>query len=164
MASITATIRQVKGDVSGWLGAAEVHQACQLAGHRWRQRVLDPVTTLRLFVLQVLHGNAACRALTHLSGLRFSDTAYCQARARLPLDVLGYLAAMLIHDARQQTSDFGRWLGHRVFHLDGSGVSMPDTPALQRAFGQPGRQAVGCGFPVMHVLWLFDAAHFRGRD
>jgi hypothetical protein len=51
----------------------------------------------------------------------------------------------------------GRWLGHRTFHIDGTGFSMPDTPELQRAFGQPGGQAAGCGFPVAHVLALFHA-------
>lgn len=34
---------------------------------------------------------------------------------------------------------------------------MPDTPELQAAFGQPGRQAAGCGFPVAHLLTLFHA-------
>lgn len=158
MASITTTIERVKHDGSGWIGPAAIREACAAAKHRWRDRVLDPVTTLHLFTLQVLHGNAACRTLTHLSGLRFSVTAYCKARARLPIDVFGYLAAALIHDARRRTRDFSRWRGHRVFHLDGSGLSMPDTPGLQRTFGQPARQSPGCGFPVMHVLWMFDAA------
>ena len=35
---------------------------------------------------------------------------------------------------------------------------MPDTPALQEAFGQPGGQKKGCGFPVAHLLAMFDAA------
>ena len=48
--------------------------------------------------------------------------------------------------------------GHRVLLIDGSGMSMPDTEALQKAFGQPGRAKPGCGFPVMHTLWLFDHA------
>jgi hypothetical protein len=34
---------------------------------------------------------------------------------------------------------------------------MPDTPALQEAFGQPGNQRPGCGFPVAHLLTLFHA-------
>lgn len=34
---------------------------------------------------------------------------------------------------------------------------MPDTPELQAAFGQPGQQAPGCGFPVAHLLTLFHA-------
>jgi hypothetical protein len=34
---------------------------------------------------------------------------------------------------------------------------MPDTPELQRHFGQPGNQRPGCGFPVAHLLVLFHA-------
>jgi hypothetical protein len=34
---------------------------------------------------------------------------------------------------------------------------MPDTPALQAHFGQPGIQQPGCGFPVAHLLTLFHA-------
>ena len=34
---------------------------------------------------------------------------------------------------------------------------MPDTPELQDAFGQPGGQRPGCGFPVAHLMALFDA-------
>jgi hypothetical protein len=34
---------------------------------------------------------------------------------------------------------------------------MADLPELQDAFGQPGRQAKGCGFPVAHFLSLFHA-------
>jgi hypothetical protein len=32
---------------------------------------------------------------------------------------------------------------------------MPDTPALQAAFGQSTEQRPGCGFPVAHLLGLF---------
>ncbi len=35
---------------------------------------------------------------------------------------------------------------------------MPDTPELQAAFGQPGGQRRGCGFPVAKFLALFDLA------
>lgn len=34
---------------------------------------------------------------------------------------------------------------------------MPDTPELQKYFGQPGNQRAGCGFPVAHLLTLFHA-------
>ncbi len=51
----------------------------------------------------------------------------------------------------------GDWLGHRVLYVDGSSFSMPDTPELQRAFGQPGGQSRGCGFPVARLLALFCA-------
>src|SRR5206468_2183716 len=51
----------------------------------------------------------------------------------------------------------GLWLGHRTWLLDGSSCSMPDTPSLQAEFGQPGAQKKGCGFPVAHLLAMFDA-------
>jgi hypothetical protein len=35
---------------------------------------------------------------------------------------------------------------------------MPDTPELQKHFGQPGAQRPGCGFPVAHLLTLFHAS------
>ena len=35
----------------------------------WRNRVRTPVTTVQLFLLQILHGNTACSHLPHLSGL-----------------------------------------------------------------------------------------------
>jgi hypothetical protein len=35
---------------------------------------------------------------------------------------------------------------------------MPDTPALQAEFGQPGGQKKGCGFPTARLLAMFDAA------
>ncbi|GAB4108448.1 MAG: hypothetical protein Kow00105_15540 [Phycisphaeraceae bacterium] len=61
-----------------------VHEACAAAGHDWRERLLDPVVTVRLMLLQVLHGNVSCRTLRRLSGLRFGVTAYCKARSVNP--------------------------------------------------------------------------------
>ena len=34
---------------------------------------------------------------------------------------------------------------------------MPDTPALQEAFGPSTEQRPGCGLPVAHLLGLFHA-------
>jgi hypothetical protein len=93
-----------------------------------------------------------------LGAVDCTGEAYCQARQRLPLGVLQYLVRALSQYLQGTTLlDDGRWHGHRTFLLDGSGVSMPDTPALQEHFGQPGNQAPGCGFPVMHLLALFHA-------
>ena len=48
-----------------------------------------------------------------------------------------------------------KWLGHRVWVIDGSSCSTPDVPALLEAFGQPSGQRRGCGFPVAHLMALF---------
>src|SRR4029078_225097 len=81
-------VRRIRDDVAVLLESESLRQLCRDNGHRWRQRLLDPVTTIHLFVLQVLHGNTACAHLPHLSGLSFTESAYCQARSRLPLAVL----------------------------------------------------------------------------
>ena len=158
MASITAAVNRVEDELPGRISEASVSQACESAGHRWRQRVLRPVVVVRLFVLQVLWGNVSCRTVTRLTELVFTAQACCRARAKLPVEVLSYIATMLMHEARQRTQDFGRWQGHRVMHIDGTGLSMADENVLQQTYGQPAGQKRGCGFPLMHVLWLFDAA------
>src|SRR5947209_16635109 len=52
-----------------------------------RTRLLDPVTTVHLFILQILHGNTACSHLPRLVAQHFTASAFCQARTRLPLGV-----------------------------------------------------------------------------
>jgi hypothetical protein len=112
---------------------------------------------MQLFLWQILHGNTACSHLPHLAGLRFTAAAYCQARARLPLRFFDLLLERFSTAVQRSALDDGRWHGHRTFLVDGSGCSMPDTPALQDAFGQPTTQRLGCGFPVARLLGLFHA-------
>ena len=157
--SILAAVRQIKADVAQVLQPQLIRAACAAVGHSWRERLLDPVITVHLFVLQVLNGNTACAHVPRLGSVDCTGEAYCQARRRLPLQVLRYLLGALgRHLSATTMSDDGRWHGHRTFLVDGSSVSMPDTPELQEAFGQPGGQQPGCGFPVMHLLALFHAA------
>ncbi len=110
-----------------------------------------------MFLLQILHRNTACAHLPRLTGCDFTASAYCQARSRLPLAILQALLRRLVATCQPLTDTIGLWHGHRTWLVDGTGVSMPDTPDLQRAFGQPTNQAVGCGFPVARVLALFHA-------
>lgn len=156
--SIADVVRQFKQAWTTHLDDRAIVAACHGAGHTWRDRLLDPVRTMRLFFLQILYGNTACTHLPHLSGLSFSATAYCEARKRLPLAVF---ETLLEHTTKQLNNDLrgaARWLGHRLFLLDGSNFSMPDTAQLRNYFGQSGQQQLGCGFPVAHWLVLVHAA------
>ena len=65
--------------------AGTVEQECRACGHAWRDRVLSPLVTLRVFLLQVLHGNTSITHLRQLAGLCFAPGSYCDARERLPL-------------------------------------------------------------------------------
>jgi hypothetical protein len=64
----------------------------------------------------------------------------------------------LAERVRTATTARSTWYGHRVWLLDGSSFSMPDTPELRAHFGQSGSQRPGCGFPVAKFLALFDLA------
>jgi hypothetical protein len=159
MATLTDSLRRVKAHLTDVLPDRLIRQACRDVGHRWRRRQLDPTITTYLLLQQVLHGNTAVGELQRQSGLDFTDSAYCQARQRLPLTALRDLQRAVAGRARAALDDDpeARWKGHRVFFADGSSFSMPDTEELREAFGQPAGQAEGCGFPVAHLLVQFDA-------
>jgi DDE family transposase len=155
--NILAAVRQIKSNVAEHLEAAAIERLCEELQYVWRERLLGPAMTLHAFLLQVLHGNTACDEVPHLIGQSFSGDAYIQARLRLPLELFQRLLAAVGESLTESRDDAARWCGHRVWLLDGSSCSMPDTPALQHAFGQPGGQRQGCGFPVAHLLTLFHA-------
>jgi hypothetical protein len=154
--NISEIVGQFKADVAAALSAETIANVCRHLGHTWRDRVLDPATTVQVFLLQILHGNTACTAMSRLAEISFSAAAYCAARTRLPLSLfeslLQRVCAALITELHET-----RWRGHRTWSVDGSSFSMPDTPELQAHFGQPSGQAKGCGFPVAHILALFHA-------
>jgi hypothetical protein len=161
MASIGFIIDQIKHRPHLALEYLPVREVCELLGFDWRDRVLDPATLVALFIKQIIDGNSSCAQVRNLGNHRFSAQAYCQARKRLPLAVLTTLARRLCDAARErQRSDASHakalFMTHRVFVVDGSSFSMPDTPELQDHFGQPGQQKKGCGFPVAHLLAMFD--------
>lgn len=156
VSSVERALARVKSEWADALSAERIRAVCRAAGYCWRERLLGPVTTVQLFLLQMLHGNTAITALSHLCGRFVDDASYCAARQRLPLDVLQALLRQTTD--RFETSFLERWRGLRVWFVDGSACSMPDTPELARHFGYPANQRPGCGFPVAHLLGLFDAA------
>ena len=157
MRSITEVIGQFKQNWSEELSPTAIAQACRDAGMSWNESALNPVITIQIFFVQILHGNTAIEHLRHLTGMVFTASAYCQARMRVSLDSLHFLLERSVDQMQQETFDAARWLGHRVFHVDGSSFSMPDTRQLQAYFGQPGQQKPGCGFPVAHWLVMLHA-------
>jgi hypothetical protein len=180
MASIARFGRQLKDEMNAGSGALakqwapqEITQTCVDCGYTWRDRDWGPLQTIWTFLLQVLHANSSCRQAVALTltqqaaadpelgadeqkKLPSDDpSAYCQARKRLPLKVLQNGVAHLGQHLREQVSQTISWCGRRVWLVDGTTCSMPDTPQLQQAFWQPSGQAPGCGFPVAKVVAMF---------
>lgn len=160
MASISRAVERLKEDLSKHLPEEAIIDAARSVGHEWRKRKLGPVETVHLFMLQTLWFNTAIEHLRHLVGFPFVAAAYCKARMRLPLKVLQKLLLDSSVSMRKEATGSdatGLWRGLRAFLVDGSSTITPDTPALQKAFGQPTGQKPGCGFPVPKLLGLFDA-------
>ena len=154
---IDTILKRLRQDIAQRLDPESIHSACRDAGHFWRKCTLNPAAIVHWFVTQVLHGNTSLEHIALLGNRRFTGAAYCLARTLLPLavfqSVLRNLVKALIPDTRAE----GLWRGHRTWLIDGSAFSMPDTPELQKQFGQPGAQKPGCGFPVAKILALFHA-------
>jgi len=146
-----------------------VDRYCRAEGHHWRESFWSPTVTLLAFLLQVLSGEKTLRAavaevrsqLHRDSGSPVPSgdpSAYCQARRRFPQRVLTALTDELARCMHGLLDDAARWRGHVLKIVDGTTVTTPDTPELQKAFPQPEGQKPGCGFPVVRLVALFDWA------
>lgn len=147
-------------------GAECVEAACRADLHCWRDRFWTPVQTFWTFLWQVLHVGGSCReavaaalaehAVAGRVALPSQDaSAYCQARKRLPLAALQQAVRQVGQSLRDEVSAALTWCGRRIWLVDGTTCSMPDTADLQAAFSQPSGQAPDCGFPVAKVVALF---------
>jgi len=86
------------------------------------------------------------------------DSAYCQARARLPLEWLQECVDEVGCSLQQGLSEAQRWCGRVVKVLDATTLTANDTPANQEQFPQHPDQAPGCGFPLLRLVGLFCLA------
>jgi hypothetical protein len=72
---------------------------------------------------------------------------YCQARARIPLGVIDQVHAHLVERMQKHIPHAAHWLGRHVKLVDGTGVSMPDTPETRSAGLRPPAKNPGAVFP-----------------
>jgi len=128
-----------------------------------RRRVFTPDATFWLFLAQVLGPARACREAVRSAqawlargDLSPNTSAYCQARVRLPQNVLDETFRTMTRALPKR--ERGLWMGHPVQVVDGSSLSMPDTPHNQALYPQSSRQRPGCGFPIMRLVAVFCLA------
>lgn len=84
--------------------------------------------------------------------------AYCRARAKLSEGVIHRLAADVADGCERQVPEKWLWRGRHVHLVDGTTVSMPDTPENQALYPQPRQQAAGLGFPIARLVVLLSLA------
>ena len=134
------------------------------------EAVYTPPITLWAFLSQVLFKDeqrscvaAVARVVVLLVALErgpcSSNTgAYCRARGKLSQTVIRQLTTDSADGCERQLDEARLWHGRHVQLVDGTTVSMPDTPANQEAYPQAHTQQEGLGFPVARVVVLLSLA------
>ena len=134
-------------------------------GTNSRKRSYPISVTFWAFLAQVMSPGSPCREVVRkvqawhaTRGLPIPSTstgAYCQARSRLPLQSLRNIQAHTATELQRKVRSDQLWLGRHVKVIDGTGVSMPDTPQNQAVWPQQANQTKGCGFPVAKLVGCF---------
>ena len=132
----------------------------------YRERVYTPTDTLSMFLSQALNADRSCQNAVddwfmsrQGSGLRQVSTntgAYCRARKRLPIEMIKELVR---HSGKQLTErlpEQWKWKGRDVMLVDGTTLSMPDTPQNQSVYPQPNTQQPGVGFPLCRLVGFLN--------
>ena len=78
---IVTILDRLRQDLADDLTPDAIKLACNEEKYSSRERLLNPVTTVYLFILQILHGNTACQHAVHFGGWNFTDSASCAAQA-----------------------------------------------------------------------------------
>ena len=129
-----------------------------------RERLFPPTETLSMYLAQALNADRSCQKAVNdtavrrwSGGLPLCSTrtgGYCRARQRL---AVAMVSALTQHTGRlmaAHTPASWCWQGRPVRRVDGTTVSMPDTPANQAAYPQPRSQPLGLGFPLCRLVGI----------
>lgn len=139
----------------------EIELVCRNLGHTWRDRIFTPAVTVRSMVHRALNPDKSIRAvLTDLAVVDDrlkqtpADASWCEARTRLPEELWPELLQHSVKRLEQLTS--GQFLYKRrpVFLIDGSTLSMPDTPELVEHFGYSGTKHGLSRFPLGRITFV----------
>jgi len=130
----------------------------------WRNRLYSPLTTVVMFIEQVLGADHSCQdAVAQGLSARVSlgqapcslnTGPYCKARQRLALGLIERLGREV--GTRLCAAQPAPWLwrGRNVKLVDGTTVTMPDTVENQEAFPQSTQQKPGLGFPLARLVGI----------
>jgi hypothetical protein len=126
----------------------------------FRDRLFPLPVVFWTFLCQILSGTscrsgvASVQVLQSRTGQALCSTntaAFCKARLRFPV-------RLLLCFLRHLADGLAPRRGPRTWVIDGTTLSMPDTPANQARWPQTRSQKAGCGFPILRIVGLFDLA------
>lgn len=129
-----------------------------------RERLFPPTETLSMFLAQALNADRSCQKAVNgtalhrvASGLPPCSThtgAYCRARKRLSTPMVYTLMRSTGQRVVAHAPRAWHWRNRPVRLVDGTTVTMPDTPANQAAYPQSPNQKPGLGFPLCRIVGL----------
>lgn len=134
-----------------------------------RARLYCNVVVFWTWLAQILEANASLAKAVSLvqawskdAGLPVPDEdtgSYSRGRGRLKMEFLDAAGKRVGEylDARIGPED--TYQGHVVKSIDGSSMTLDDTPRNQAEYPQPSSQKPGCGFPVMGIMGVLNHAH-----
>lgn len=148
------------------LGRDELLQIIQEETRPFRDRIYPPVVTLMAFLSQVLSADHSCQeTVSRVIATRFaqrqnlcsSNTGpYCKARQRLSKELMMRLVLHTGQKLHEATIKVWNWKGRCVKLVDGTTLSMPDTPENQKAYPQSKAQKQGLGFPKIRLVAMLS--------
>jgi len=128
----------------------------------FRDRVYTPLTTVLIFIKQVLNPDKSCKKAvagviveqlsTGQTTVSSNTGPYCKARKRLPEDVVHKLVKETGISASTRAPSQWRPYGRELKAFDGSTVTMADTKENQKNFPQHKNQKNGLGFPILRLV------------
>lgn len=145
-----------------------IHQACKSIQHAFRERIYTPSVVMWMFVGQTLSSDHSCRdAVSRFNVWRIAQglkpcsaetTSYCDARQQLPEQLPLELARSIGQDCVAEAKPKWLWKARNVKMVDGTMVTMADTPENQAEYPQPTSQKPGVGFPIARLLLIVSLA------
>jgi hypothetical protein len=156
------------------LTSPQLQQTSQALQPEHRERLYPPTVTLAMFMRQTLEADGSCqkavngwaaqRAAEGLRPCSVRTGGYCRARQRLPLEGVRALTRQTGRLLSDKALAPWLWRGRAVKLVDGTGLSMPDTPQNQAVYPQPSTQAPGVGFPLARLVMVICLATGAALD
>ena len=148
------------------LSEQNILHALGSASSLWRGWLYSPAVTVWVFLSQCLSADHSCRdAVARLAAWRVAKGlspcsaetgGYCIARSHLTEEACRQLVRQTGRELEGETPREWLWRNRRVRVVDGSTITMPDTPENQAEYPQLKSQKPGCGFPIARILVVFS--------
>jgi hypothetical protein len=144
------------------LSSEMIAEYTQTVEYKNRYDFYPPDITLWALLSQVIDDNQTLEAAVarviafHITQGREAPSpntaAFSKARYRLPEEVISNLAKVSAEKMEANVPKHWLWNSLHLKLVDGSTISMPDTPENQARYPQPDSQKKGVGFPMARIV------------